>query len=744
MNVRLLLSCALFALPVAASEVGYESAPPFESSQRPKIGLVLSGGGALGFAHIGVLKVLEELRVPIDCVVGTSMGALVGGTYAAGVSPGHMEQVITNTDIESLFDDKPPRQEIPQTIKQDDYKPLFDFTLGFNKGQIQLPSGASAGYKFELFLKDMIGTGASVANMNFDNLPVPYRAVATNLETGEMKVFNSGELPKVMRASMSLPAIVAPTKIGNEIYVDGGLVNNLPVDITRNLCGEILIAVNLGTKPKSKDELHNSIDVALQSIVLLTEQNVARSLQKLTPNDILIEPNLKEYNSSSFSDQSEIIARGVTAAREKHTELEALALTEDEYQRWLIRREFKERPPLTITKITADSTGAVSNEAILRDVTTKTGDSFDSQKLDDNLVNIFGRGDFSYIGYSVLPEEDNATIIINAKSKAWGPGYLKIGLGAATDFTSPTQLNLAASHRRSWVNSLGGEWRTNAQIGYDSFLKTEFMQPLQQRDGLFVTPYLFARRHFIQFYGEDVRFGDFKMQRLQTGLDIGLTGSLGELRIGPNVAKIKGKPDFGVITPIIPEQDVTRQALQFSAVADQLDRLVFPRSGVHTSVEILSAKDKEEGVSEHFTRAQAGITGVASLGKHTVAAHGEWGDEISGRNDLPVYEAFILGGPKRLSGLYLDQLTGSKYDLETLNYYLQYSSLPPQIGRGLYFGLSLESGRINDALMKDPWERVYAGSIFWGADTVLGALHIGWGYSSLHQRAWYLVIGPRF
>jgi NTE family protein len=745
LNMRMaLLPKQIMAAALFLPAFVYASTEILENRQRSRIALVLSGGGALGLAHIGVIKVLEELRVPIDCVVGTSMGALVGGTYASGVTTDHMEKTITEADLESLFVDTPPRPEIAQQIKQYDYKPLFDFTLGFNEGQIKLPAGASAGYKFELFLKEMIGSGASVSDLNFDNLPIPFRAVATNLETGEMKIFSHGDLSKVLRASMALPAIIAPTKIGNEVYVDGGLVNNLPVELGRQLCGDRLIVVNLGTKPKSKDEIKNSIDVALQAIVLLTEQNVRNSLQKLLPHDILIEPDLNEYNSSSFANQQEIIQRGVAAALDKKEVLAQLTITEEEYKKWLIRRAYKEPPSYAVTQIKVKTSGEVSEEAVLRDITTKAGQNFESKNLDHNLVDMFGRGDLSYIGYSLLPDEDNATVIIDAESKPWGPGYLKIGIGAATDFTSPTQLNLAASYRRTWVNRLGAEWRVDAQIGYDSFLRTEFLQPLQARDGAFINPYIGARRHFVQFYDEDIRLGDARITRLEVGLDIGITGSLGEIRLGPLLSDIKSTPDFGVLTPFIPESNVTRNALNFSAVLDQLDRVAFPRSGWYAGVDILSGKDKEGTTTDEFTRAQAIVTGVKSLGDHTLTAHGEWGKDISGNDNIPVSDIFILGGPMRLSGLYLDQLIGTQYDFASLSYYMQYASLPAQIGRGLYMGLSLETGRINDQLMEDPWGRVNAGSIFWGADTILGAVYIGFGYSSLNQNAWYLMIGPRF
>lgn len=744
MNIRLLILCVILILSVVIAKQGFSAPKNVNEIKRPKIGLVLSGGGARGLAHIGVLKALEELHVPVDCVVGTSMGALVGGIYAAGVSPKHIQEAVIETDLVSFFDDEPPRSEIAQQIKRDDYRPLFEFTLGYNDNEIQLPFGASAGYKFELFLKELIGSGASISSLNFDDLPTPYRAIATNLESGELKVFNHGELPKIMRASMSLPAIIAPVEIEGQVYIDGGLVRNLPVDIGRSMCGDILITVNLGTRPKTWSQIHNSLDVAGQSIVILTEQNVKNSLSELSPDDILITPELNEFDSLSFSHQQEIIKRGEAAAYAKKEALSKLAVTPDEYQNWLTIRQRKVLSPVTITAITAETTGEINAEVIMRDITTKPGEDFNTKNLNKDIADIYGRGDFSYVGYSTIPDEKNASIVIKAVNKPWGPGYLKLGLGAATDFNSPTQLNLAISYRQTWVNSLGAEWRTDAQIGYDSFLRTEFIQPLQFRYGAFITPYAGIRRNFVQFYQQKLHIGEFKVKRLHTGLDIGVTGSIGELKIGPYVSHIQSKPDFGVITSLIREDNVKQTGLIFKGIYDQLDSLAFPRSGLHATANILATK-KKWGSDDDYTRAQASISGAKSFGENTFLGHLEWGDELTGKEDIPIYDSFKLGGPGRLSGLYLDQLTGSHYNLATLSYYRQYASLPSQIGRGMYLGLSLEAGRINDLLMDNPWDWVTAGSVFWGADTILGSVYVGYGYSNLNQSAWYLVIGgPRF
>lgn len=715
--------------------------PADVDGSRPRIALVLSGGGARGLAHVGVLRVLEDMKVPVDCVVGTSMGALVGGAFAAGVQPAKMQEIIGATDISAMFNDLPPRSDIPQRIKRDDYRPLFDFSLGYKNGQIELPFGASAGYKFELFLKHLVGPGASVARVDFDTLPTPYRAIATDLETGQMKVFSDGDLPKVMRASMSLPAIVAPTQIDGNLYVDGGIVRNLPVDIGRQLCGDIVIAVNLGSPLLKRDQLRSVIDVAAQSVQVMMEQNVRVSLGELTSNDVLIEPDLEGFGAAAFDAKKEIIGRGVAAANARRDALSRLSLDAARYDAWLAQRRQRELPGVEITHIRVKASEGFNAAAVERDITVKPGKDFDPAKLDSEMARIYGRADFAYLGYSVVPEDGGATLVIDAEAKPWGPGYLKFGLGAVTDFTSPTQLNLAASYRRSWANSLGAEWRVDGQAGYDSFLVTEFMQPLQVRDGAFVAPYAGIRRTAVPYYLDDIRLGDARIESASAGLDAGLTGLLGEARLGPYVSRIHETPDFGIITPLIPEQRVTASGLHFSMIADQLDSPTLPRKGWFASMEARSVH-QDGDTSDDYVRLVGILRGVKSFGSDTFALQLEAGGSTTG--DISIYDAFKLGGPQRLPGLYLDQLSGSRYNLGTLKYYRQYARLPSQIGRGLYFGGSVQAGRINDPFMKDPWDWVYAGSVYWVADTILGAVYLGYGYSSLDQSAAYLMIGPRF
>ncbi|MGD8590793.1 MAG: BamA/TamA family outer membrane protein, partial [Chromatiales bacterium] len=264
-------------------------------------------------------------------------------------------------------------------------------------------------------------------------------------------------------------------------------------------------------------------------------------------------------------------------------------------------------------------------------------------------------------------------------------------------------------------------------------------------DGLFVAPYALARRNFIQLYAADVRLGDIEIERYQGGLDMGISGSIGELRIGPYINAVTSKPGLGAINPAFSTEEDNQKGIELRVIIDQMDDPVFPRSGVLANLDIRKVDHNGDPDLERYTRAQAVLDGAVSFGDNTLRAHLEWGDEISGQSYMPVFETFSLGGPLRLSGLYLDQLTGYDYDLATLSYYHRYASLLPQIGRGIYVGLSAESGRIDDPLMTKPNEWINSGSIFWGADTILGALYLGYGRSfSPDQSSFYLVIGPQF
>src|SRR5688572_999534 len=297
---------------------------------RPRICLVLSGGGARGAAHIGVLKVLDEMRVPVDCIAGTSMGAVVGGAYASGLPLAEMETLVAGIDSNRLFVERPPREDQSMRRKADDLGILFGLEVGLRDGEMLLPKGIVSGVQLEGVLRGLIRTPG---HRDFDKLPIPYRAVATDLETGRAVVFSEGQVVTAMRASMSVPGAIAPAESGGRILVDGGLTDNLPVGIARSMGADIVIAVNLGTPLLQRTQLSSALGVTTQMINILTEQNVQASLASLRATDILIEPELGNFSASDFDDLARAVPIGEAAARKVAPRLAALSVAPEEYDR---------------------------------------------------------------------------------------------------------------------------------------------------------------------------------------------------------------------------------------------------------------------------------------------------------------------------------------------------------------------------------------------------------------------------
>ncbi|MCX5833457.1 MAG: patatin-like phospholipase family protein [Deltaproteobacteria bacterium] len=574
-QVRVILYTALFFVCLIApgpAQAAEEKARPslFRSPDRPKVGLVLSGGGARGVAHVGVLKVLEELHVPVDFIAGTSMGSLVGGLYAAGLSLAEMEDRIQAIDWKSIFTDYPARQDIPWRQKRDDYGSLYGLELGLRDGKVLLPMGTTSGYKFEFLLTEFVGLAAGRAEKNFDSLPIPYRAVAMDLEDGSMRVFDRGVMVKAMRASMSIPAAFAPVEIDGRLYVDGGMVRNLPVDVARKAGCEVIIAVNLGTPPLRRDQLTSAASVALQAINLMTEQNVKASLGELTDKDILIEPKLGDFSSGNFTEAMKTVPIGIEAARVVEEKLKALSVSEPVYHEWQLSRSGRKPGEVELADLkVADTMKRVNPEVIEAEIKQKPtmietriegrrGEQTEIQTLHRNLTTVYGRGDFERLDYRLMEDRERKSLRVEGVEKSWGPNYLKFGLGYVSDFSDQQRVNFDVMHRMTWLNSLGAEWRNDATVGYVNEFHTEFYQPFTRRIGVFAAPWLDLKREPINYYKGDDWVGEYKVFTLRGGLDLGVQGRLGELRLGFFQGKLKTDQKFGVLsagTDLVPEFD---------------------------------------------------------------------------------------------------------------------------------------------------------------------------------------------
>src|SRR5689334_17701987 len=457
------------------------------AQRAPRVGLVLSGGGARGLAHVGVLKVLEALRVPVHCVTGTSMGAIVGGAYAAGTAPADLEAYVRKADWDEVFRDSPPRTDISTRRKVDEYKTLFAPEYGVSRRGLVLPKGVIAGVSIEGFFRGL--TQPAIDVTDFDKLPIPFRAVAADIETGEAVVLSRGSLSRAMRASMSVPGALSPVEIDGRLLVDGGIANNLPIDEARKLCGDVIIAVNISTPALKREQITSALSVAGQLINFLGKVNVERQLNSLGARDVLIAPELGDISAASFERSADAIRIGEEATRAVAGSLARYSLSAEQYAA-LRHRQVAERKALgTVDEIRFEGLRRTNPEVLRALVSSKPGEPLTEEQLSADLRRIYGRGDFESIDYHIRAEDGRRVMVIEPKEKDWGPDYLRFGLGLATDFQGQNIFNILAQYRRTWLNRLGGEWLSEAQIGQRTYLSTEFIQPVEDRGRYFFAPY---------------------------------------------------------------------------------------------------------------------------------------------------------------------------------------------------------------------------------------------------------------
>ncbi|MGE0350626.1 patatin-like phospholipase family protein [Hydrogenophaga sp.] len=720
--------------------------------ERPRVGLVLSGGGARGFAHVGVIKALEAARVPVDLIVGTSMGAIIGGLYASGMSAEDLEREIQAVAWGDLFERREPRQLLSQRRKEEDFELSPVLSVGFRDGQFILPSGAVSSRSLEMLLRRYTLSTRHLAS--FDGLPTPFRAVATDMETGQPVVMDHGDLAAALRASMSVPGVFAPLDVDGRLLGDGGLVNNLPVDVARRMGADVVIAVDIGTPLGKRASLGTLFGVTMQMVHILTEQNVRASIASLTPKDLLLQPPLGALTSADFGKVAELVQLGNDYGKTVSEALARFAVDAPSYQRWARARE-------ATAQAHSGRIGAVAsvkfegvNEAHARRLATALdtaeGQRLDVPRLERDLQKLAATGDYERVDYSLTRRDDGAEdLTVHLRENGWGPNYLRVGLDLRTDFQGQGAFNLRISHNRHWLNDSGAEWRNRVQLGETLGLYSELYQPLTLRSDRFLAGYVDVSLRRVEYFTEE---GDMaallQRQGLQVGVDLGwpmgLLGNVGDMRVGLVAARRKVRPEL--IAGLMPNE--ARGALVWSeagvraaVIADQLDYANFPSRGYRAKGELVIGRrafeDSENSGS--FTRWEGSATGVKSWGVHTLNV----GARLAYASQIPVgaLDEYSLGGFQQLSGYRVGQVAGNYLVFGRLTYYRR---LPWNVGiaRALFVGGSLEAGNAwterRDVSLGD----LRAGSsLFVGADTGIGPLYLSIVSAPRGYTGLYLFLG---
>ena len=713
-----------------------------QAQERPRIGLVLSGGGARGAAHIGVLKVLEELRIPVDYIAGTSMGAIIGGLYASGMSAKEIESEISRIDWKEVLKDDTQREQLSFRRKRDDDQFVSKSDVGYNHGEVQLPMGLLQGQKLLLLLKRLTRNVAEVRD--FDRLGIPFRAVATDLATGRKEVLDRGDLAIAMRASAAIPSIFAPVRLNGKLLVDGGVSENLPVEEVRRMGADVLIVVDISTPLMKQEEIRDAIAVADQLTTIMTRSNTERSLALLQPRDLLLVPDLEGVATSDFHKSVEAIPVGEQAARKLQSKLVGLSIGRERWLEWNRRRRagvLDYQPPrLAFVRIENDS--GLSDEVLLDRLGIRPGEMLDQEKLRQGIARIYGTELFEQVSYRLVEEKGRTGLVVEANAKDWGPNYLNLSLRMFGDWQSGSGLNVGLGYTRTAMNPMGGEFRMILRVGESPSAFVEFYQPLGYRQAFFLNPQVELLRKTVGFYYDGDELAEYDFRQARISLDIGRElGDWGEVRLGYRFAYDRFSLDIGV-PDLFPDGGEHEGQVYLKLATDTFDNLYFPTKG-HLSEIGVHLYRNALGGDHDFEQLEARFTLARSLGNNVLLLHGKaaytYSIEEAGQT---VYARKDLGGFLNLTGLQRFELSGPYMAfgyVGLLHRMNEDFALVPT-----YLGATLEMGNTWEEPGDFGADWIHSGSLFLGLDTPLGPLYLGMGVAEQNRQTAFIFLGAPF
>ena len=721
-RLQSLLLLLLLLLPPVAR------AAPAAAATHPKTCLVLSGGGARGIAHIGVLKVLEELRVPVDCIVGTSAGAIIGGVYASGAAPAEIETAIRGANWDLLLTDRPARPDRSVYARELDRAHVGITEVGAGGQRLLLPQAVVAGEHLQYFLQSLVSPSGRAS---FDQLPIQYRALATDFENGRLVVLDGGDLATAIRASMSVPGAFAPVELNGRVLVDGGLVRNIGIDIAQALGAARIIAVNTGTPLLKRNEIDSILTAATQMLNILAEQNVSASLAQLGPADVLIEPELGTFSATDFAHGADHIIDAELATRRRALALAPFSVSEDDYRVWREGQRVARTPPRYDQIVVDTSTlRRVPPAAIERLVNLHPKDA------QDTVNRLLATDDFETVNASLEPRDSGTALVLRPREKPWGPNYLRGSVMLATDFAGNSDFTLLADHRMTWLTDSGLEWRNRASFGHRNSLTSELRQPLEPTRRYFVAPRLDLSERIRSLYVDGSALASYRLRDLRGGVDLGARlGQTGELRVGLEAGRTDATRSIG--SPLLPNLHERLTAWRASLVIDSLDNLDFPRQGFLFSADAHLAREVLGG-TQHYDRVTVDLERAFGTERSSLLLAARI--QSSFGSDLPPNEAFSLGGFQNMSGYREDQLLVTRAVFVRAVYRRQIASFSALVP-ALYAGFSLEAADATHPLDTTRGDHLYGGSLFLSADSALGPLYLGTGVAGGGFVSVYLYLG---
>jgi NTE family protein len=705
-------------------------------STRPRIGLALGGGGARGIAHVAVIKELERLGVPIDCIAGTSMGSLIGGLYASGMTIDDIEKLVTSLDWAATFNDSLTRPERSFRRKRDDDLSLLSAKPGIGKGGLKLAPGLLSGEKVILLLQRLTSPVARVGE--FDRLPVPFRAVATDMNTGEAVVLADGNLAEAMRASMSIPGLFRPMKIGDKILVDGGIANQVPVDVVHAMGADIVIAVDVGTPLLVVDDSASILTYADQLSSFLTVSNTKRTIEALGPRDILVQPDMGDLvRTADFTKSADALRIGNEAMATLGPKLAPLArpaVAKDSEQNSASPVRTRTLPRIDFVRL--DNRSQYADAVLLHKLDIRLGQTLDIDQVETGIERVYGLNTLDTITYDIVEENGRTGLVVHVKPQTYGPDYLETGLSVFSDFRGDFLVNLRLGVLRTPINANGGELRLLGQIGSEPGLSAELYQPLGISSRYFVGAKASYETPQLNIFTDNgLREAEYELPsggvEAYAGREFGNYGAL-----TVNVRRRHGSANRLVGSPELPEIDYDQGEIGWTLAFDRLDSFQIPRDGTYAAFgQVLSRKAL--GADENFVQLNVDVISARAIGAHSAYFGVRYHDTTSGIAPLP--SLFRLGGVTRLPGYRPNERFTPNYALAFVGYTYELGRV---LNRPSILGGTLEYARLwGESDLIGPREREAHASVYYGFDSWLGRFLFGYGLRQGGEGTFFIELG---
>ncbi len=733
LSVTLILSTFLVAIPVSAAA---GQCVKSEVVDRPKIGLVLGGGGARGYAHVGVLKKLEELRIPYDFVTGTSMGSIVGGLLATGMESDELAKVVREADWDDLFSDKTQREDLPFRRKTEDTLGLFGPKLGIGKDSDLLPKGVVSGQKIVFMFESVVSQRVNTAD--FNNLPIPFRAIATDIISGNMVVIGEGELSMAMRASMAVPGVFDPVRRDGALLVDGGLVRNLPVDVAKDMGADVVIAVDVGTKLAGEDEITNALAIIYQMSGLLTVKNTDEQISAMKSEDILVSPAIGDLISSAdFSKLDEAIPLGYAAAEAVENQLQRFSLSQSDYDAWRRQIDSCVDGPPQVQFVQLNNQSRFSDDVIMEMVKVKPGESLDLEQLDHDLRQIYGLGFIRQARYSVIEQDGQQGIEITVLQDERGAAFIETGLDLSFSARGTT-FNLRGAYLKTDLDERGAEFRAMLQIGESAGVFLDYFKPLDDRLRWSIYPNASYFSRPLYLYDQE---GDAlaEVELDEFGGAFAITREFSRYaRATAGFTRYTGKLDVTVGNPEVEPFSFDGAELYLDLEYDRLDDRFLPTRGMYSNLKYTDSIESL-GADLDFDQLEFSFFGSHTIGRHNFMLGGRYNTSLD--EDIPIYGLYTAGGFLNMSGFEANSLIGPHFGMLLAGYRYQVAQsgfLPGYVGTTLEYGNAVEDREdiFSDGLIN--------GSVYFSYSTPLGPVYFGVGWSEERSAIYFLSLGNIF